>query len=348
MRIAVIGGGLFGCTAAIVASRAGHDVHLHDAKSDLMLGATAGTYSRLHRGYHYPRSPETGRESRGAERSFRAEYGDCVIDKGRQFYMVPAAGSHVTVDQYRDFLDNEGLPFSEEGGVFAVEEPRIDLARLQRTVRAKVCDAGVAVHLGSRITARNASKLRREHDLIVIAAYARGNHVGELFGGRETECKFQVVEKPVVRLPGQFRDTSIVVVDGPFGCVDPMDGTEYHVLGHVVHTIHASNTGRKADIPPHLEPLLDSRMTHTPHTRVKAVIDDLARYIPGIEAADHAGSIFTVRAVLAGQEASDARPTLVERVGEDVVKIFSGKLGTACAAANAALAMVGERTSCAA
>ena len=54
MRIAVIGGGLFGSTAAIYAARAGHDVHLFEAKPSLMLGATAGTYARLHRGYHYP------------------------------------------------------------------------------------------------------------------------------------------------------------------------------------------------------------------------------------------------------------------------------------------------------
>ena len=73
MKIAVVGGGLFGCTAAIYAARAGHEVHLLEAKRDLMRGATAGTFARGHRGYHYPRSPETGRESRRAEKSFRAE-----------------------------------------------------------------------------------------------------------------------------------------------------------------------------------------------------------------------------------------------------------------------------------
>ena len=52
MRIAVIGGGLFGSTAAIHLARAGHEVSLYDAKADLMCGATAATYARLHRGYH--------------------------------------------------------------------------------------------------------------------------------------------------------------------------------------------------------------------------------------------------------------------------------------------------------
>src|SRR3990167_4015800 len=112
-RIAVVCGGLFGSTAAIHAARAGHEVHLFEARPDLMLGATAGTYSRLHRGAHYPRDPATGRESRRAEKSFRAEYGACVIDGGRQLYVVPEQGSHVTVDEFRDFLDNEGLSFAE-------------------------------------------------------------------------------------------------------------------------------------------------------------------------------------------------------------------------------------------
>ena len=333
LRLAVIGGGLFGATAAILAARAGYDVHLFEAKPVLMSGATAATYSRLHRGYHYPRSPETGRESRSAEASFRAEYGSAVIDGGRQFYIVPP-GSKVSVDQYREFLDTETLPFSEDGGVFQVHEPRIHLASLQALVRQKVKDAGIRVHPGTEAHA----SLRYEFDQIIVACYAGMNRVLTELGFMPQAYKFQVVERPIALLPPSFRDTSMVVVDGPFGCIDPLDDTPLHVLGHVVHTIHAETTGPWPTIPAHLANLIDKGfVSDPPVTRFREVVDDLARYVPNLGDAQYVGSSFTLRAVLAHQERTDARPTLIDRLDPQTIRIFSGKLGTACRAAQQAV-----------
>ena len=345
MKVAVVGGGLFGSTAAIHAARAGHDVHLFEAKPGLMQGATAGTYSRLHRGAHYPRSPETGWECRQAEASFRAEYGAAVIDGGRQFYVVPPHGSHVTADQFREFLDYEGLPYAVRDGGFAVTEPRINLAGLQSLVRQKVSDASITVHLGTRAPAG----LRHRFDHVVVAAYAGLNETLVQLGCPVSAYRFQVVERPVVLLPDRFRETSIVVVDGPFGCVDPLDDTPLHVLGHVVHTIHASNTGIWPNVPDHLASLIDQGVIRNPPwSRFEKVVDDLACYIPGIEDAVHIGSSFVVRSVLAHQEVTDARPTLVQRIDRQVVKVFSGKLGTAVRAAEDVVAAIGGREAMAA
>jgi hypothetical protein len=330
MRVAIIGGGLFGSTAAIYAARAGHDVHLFEAKSQIMMGASIGTFGRLHRGAHYPRSAATGRESRRAEASFRAEYGPAVIDGGIQKYVVPAEGSLVSVEDYRHFLDTEGLSFSEDGGTFTVEEPRINLGLLQKLVRLKVDDAGVTLHLGCR---RVSHGYWSKFDRIIVATYARLNQVLADLGCEQQEYKFQVVEKPIVLLPEIFRDTSIVVIDGPFGCLDPLDDTLYHVLGHVRKSIHAENVGLRAEVPGHLANLLDMGSISTRHTQVKEIVEDLARYAPGVEEAKHIGSAFTVRAVLAHQEDSDRRPSIVTWHDERTCSIFSGKLGTAVATA---------------
>lgn len=338
MRVAVIGGGLFGSTAAIHAARAGHEVHLYEARRDLMCGATAGTYSRLHRGYHYPRSPETGRESRRAEASFRAEYGAAVIDAGEQFYLVPSQGSRIDGEAYRVFLEAEDLPFTEGRYIFSVSEPRIHLALLQDMIRQKVWEAGVQLHLG---TAAHAS-LRRHYDRIVVAAYAGLNQVlGEL-GCAQSEYKFQVVERPVVQLPDCFKDTSIVVIDGPFGCVDPLDDSPHHVVGHVTRTIHAENVGLAPIVPDYVKPLLETG-GRPAWSRFREVVEDLAKYIPGLSEAVHIRSSFVVRAVLAHQEATDARPTLVEKMDDQVIKVFSGKLGTAVRAAEDVLAIIEEK-----
>lgn len=349
MRIAVIGGGLFGCTAAVHLARAGHDVHLFEAKSELMCGATASTFARLHRGFHYPRSAETGQESRKAEASFRAEYGGTVIDGGRQSYFVAPLRSHVTVDQFRAFLEGEDLPFFQEGNRFDVVEPRIHLADLQSLVRRKVAEAGITLRLGNRIKRPSMAWMRVDFDQIVIASYARLNEMLGAMGCEKLECKFQVVEKPIMQLGPSFANMSVVVIDGPFGCIDPLDWTGYHVLGHVTKTIHSENTGWRADVPARIAPLLDrGAIANVPFSRFRDVAADLDRYLPGVADGRHIGSTFTVRAVLAHKEATDQRPTVTCRHDSQVISVFSGKLGTAVRAAEDVVAMVGNERSVAA
>jgi hypothetical protein len=339
MRIAVIGGGLFGSTAAVYAARAGHDVHLFEAKNGLMLGATSGTYARLHRGYHYPRDPATGRESRRAEASFRDEYGFAVVDGGQQFYIVPP-DSPVSGEQFRWFLDNEDLQFTEDRHVFKVREPRVNLSLLSALVRLKVIAANVKLHLGERAP----KGLRQEFDRIVVATYSGLNETLWELGHVPAEYRFQVVERPIVFLPERFRSTSMVVIDGPFGCLDPLDDTPLHMLGHVVHTVHSQNTGARPEIPAEFAASIDQGIISTPPvTNFRKVVDDLARYIPGVSEAVHIGSSFVVRAVLAHKEATDARPTIVTRHGDQVISVLSGKLGTACRAASEIVAIIEDK-----
>jgi hypothetical protein len=339
MRIAIIGGGLFGATAAIYAARAGHDVHLFEIKHDLMAGATACSFNRLHRGAHYPRDAETGRESRRAEKSFRAEYGAAVIDGGQQLYQVPGE-SLVHIDAFREFLDNEGLSFSEDYGTFEVSEPRICFSRLHQLVYQKLADAGVCVHLrqGASLS------MRSRFDKIIVAAYASLNEVLTELHCERQEYKYQLVERPLAELPGEFAGKSIVVIDGPFGCIDPLDNTGMHIIGHVVEANHVSNIGYRPLVPDYLAPLVNKGLIINPeYTKFSGIIEDLSQYIPGVRRAKHIGSSYTVRAVLAHQEQTDRRPTLVIQHDEQVISIFSGKMGTACKAAEEVVEMISAK-----
>ena len=329
MRINVIGGGLFGCTAAIKAARAGHDVHLYEIKSELMSGATASTFARLHRGAHYPRDAATGRESRAAEASFRDEYGSCVIDGGNQFYMVPIDEQNkVTADQFEAFLDREQFAFERRGQIFQVSEPRVNLAGLQALVRQKIAQSGVTVHLEERGWVGGSAT--------IIATYAGLND----YSGPQN-YKFQLVERPLVLLPEKFANTSIVVIDGPYGCLDPLDHTPLHILGHVTASIHCETVGLRPAIPHYLRDYVDAGLIRSPkYTYFNDIVSGLARYVPGVEKAQHIGSSYVIRAVLSGVSDTDKRPTIVTDYGANVFSIFSGKLGTACQAAEQVLRMI--------
>ena len=153
MRVAVCGGGLFGCTAAIHLARAGHEVHLYERTPALMQAASSVNQLRLHRGYHYPRSPETGRECRAGNASFFAEYRDAVITPerrkhGGQYYAIAKEGSRTSAWDYISFLERESLPYRKAEAPFVnkesvsllveVMESSLDLHLLKYVVVAKM------------------------------------------------------------------------------------------------------------------------------------------------------------------------------------------------------------------
>lgn len=321
MRVAVVGGGIFGSTAAIHLAREGHEVELFEAKSNVMRGASGSSYYRLHRGYHYPRSPITGKESRMAEAAFRYEFGQAVIDGGWQSYAIANEGSHVTGEQFADFMHASKLFFRRDVSipgcdwVFRVKEPRINEHVLTSLILDKL--AHIKVHTNTPAT----PDLRKRFDQIVVAAYAQENKVLEVLGIKGRDYKFQLVEKPIVRMPAEFANKSIVVLDGPFCCLDPYGATDCHVLGHVTQTIHSEKVGL------HPDPWVGAR------PRVNQVIEAMSEFIPGVTNATYVRSMFTTRAVLPYLESTDERPTLVDRLDGQVQRIFSGKIGTAVVAA---------------
>src|SRR3990167_11481689 len=181
MRVAVVGGGLFGSTAAIYLARAGHEVHLFERMPALMQAASSVNQLRLHRGYHYPRSPETGRECRAGNVSFFAEYRDAVITPerrkhGGESYAFAKEGSRTSAWEFISFLERESLPYRKSEAQFvnkesvellvSVLESSVDPAALRHAVVAKLISSGVLVHLGVQAY----SAMRDEFDRIIIAA----------------------------------------------------------------------------------------------------------------------------------------------------------------------------------
>ncbi len=82
------------------------------------------------------------------------------------------------------------------------------------------------------------------------------------------------------------------------------------------------------EIPENFEPLLDKGIIkNTPITNFKKFQDSASEFLPLLEKASHVGSMFTIRTVLPKIEKTDARPTLVKKISDNAVYIFSGKIG---------------------
>lgn len=347
IRVAVVGGGIFGVTAAVELASAGFSVELFERAADLLSGASGINQYRLHRGYHYPRSPETALSSRESEASFRRVYGPAMMDGYEHYYAIAAKGSLVTADDYVRFMDALGLEYRADwpevvrrGPVeacFRVRESLFGPDQLRALCRTRLRESGVRVHLRTEATLR----LLDPFDMRVIATYAALNELLSGLPGGFRSYQFEVCEKPVVRLPAPYARRSVVVMDGPFMCLDPLGTSGLHVMGNVVHAIHHTSVGEVPEVPPALRPLLNRGVVEAPAaSHFARFVESGSEFLAGLAPVQHVGSMFTVRTVLPLMDATDARPTIVQRVDDRTVALFSGKVGTCVLAAREVLRVV--------
>ena len=337
MKVSVIGGGIFGCTAAIYLARDGHSVTLYEQDGGLLYGASRVNQYRLHAGYHYPRSPETAIQSKFGLRSFTKEYESAIITGDDHYYLIPNEGSKVSVQEYRDFMDSVSLGYEQIAsvpwaandqisGIFKVNENSIDISELRRLVYEKLNRSGVKVLTSTQYE-------DQQTEVIVNATYSWINFV--LPVDQRIDYQFEVCAKPIVSLPVGLRRLSAVVIDGDFGCIDPCGRTDLHVVGHVDHAVLKRIVGH---FPPDL-PINDIRC----HRRIcKKMCSDIGKYIPEVGRFKYNRTMYIVRTVLPNRDRDDARPTYVTKHNDRLYSIFSGKIGTAVDASIELCQMLGQ------
>ena len=328
----VVGGGIFGTTAAVALAHDGYQVELHEELDDIMRAASDINQYRLHKGYHYPRSKETAQECLDGLKTFKRKYEDCVVNGNiEHYYAISSEDSFISPDEYTTFLDEMGLSYEKVESLpntdimIKADEELFDNWQLYESVREKLWSSGVEV-LKNKTTTKDDFK---GFDVVVVATYAKLNDLLD----NKREYQFEVCEKPVVRLPRKYEGKSIVIMDGPFMCLDPYG--DNHVLGNVVHAIHETNVGEKPIVSEELKPYLNKGVISKPKiTNIDKFIETGKRFFKDFEKLRHIGSMYTIRTVLKNREQDDARPTLVNHEGNNVYSLFSGKIDTCVDAAN--------------
>lgn len=340
MKIAVIGGGIFGITTAFTLGKE-YDVELFEKNNDLLKAASGSNQYRVHRGYHYPRSMETVLEIMKSENSFQKIFSQATVNHYEHYYCIAKKNSLTSVTQFVDFCTKNGLEI-KESVLDCVQKDSIDLCvrvkesvydpkKLKKLSLDKLKERNVKVHLNTEVT----DKIFEEFDMVVICTYANLNILLDKFPELQQEYQFELCEKPVVKLPSSFQNKSVVIMDGPFMCIDPLANTELHLLCNVTHEIHQTNIGKFPEVNEEYLHLLDNGIMKNPsHTNYAKFIKSSLEFFPEIKNAQHIGSMFTVRAVPPRVEDTDERPTLVKKINEKIITVFSGKITTCVEAAN--------------
>ena len=339
MRIAIVGGGIFGITASIILAK-NHQVELFEKNNELLQSASGSNQYRIHRGYHYPRSPDTVKDIIESENSFKEVFSDAMLTNFEHYYCIAKENSLTSAKQFLDFCNKFQLEYTPSQLQFMnkdsielcirVKESVYDPEKLRQVCWKKLKDQNVKIHLSNKVS----DDLFEKFDRVVICAYTGINQLLKQYPTQQNEYQFELCEKPVVKLPESFKNKSVVIMDGPFMCIDPLGNTGLHLLCNVVHEIHQTNIGKYPSINKKFVDLIDKGIVKNPsQTNFPKFIESTIDFIPEITKAKHVGSMFTYRAVPPRVEETDARPTIVKEINNKIITIFSGKITTCVEAA---------------
>ena len=341
----VVGGGIFGTTAAVGLKNSGYNVRLTEKLDDVMKGASDINQYRIHKGFHYPRSNETAESCLEGTKTFERKYDRSIMNGNIQhLYCIASEDSLVTPSEYLKFLDYHKLKYTKVDPLpntdltVEVNEKLFNNNTLRELVKDKLYGNGIDLELNSEADWVDF----KNYDLVVLATYANINQ----YLRKKQDYQFELCEKPVVKLPEEYSNKSIVVMDGPFMCLDPYGDTGYHVLGNVVHAIHETNIGPKPIVKSRtLRKYLNDGVIKNPKvTNIEKFIETGMKFFEDFDKLEHIGSMYTFRTVLRDREHDDARPTLVrkEKSPYNIYSLFSGKITTCVDATNELIKLVNQ------
>lgn len=332
--VGVVGGGIFGVTAAWELAAAGFAVTLYEKRGNILSGTTSHNFFRVHRGYHYPRDEPTALAARAGFDSFAQVFSGAFTSQVPHHYAIAEADSLTNVEQFQRHCRQVGLRASRKdmpelvadsvAACFEVDEAYYEATLLRKVAWERLRSTGVQVKLASNQTG---VEIARANDFIVVAAYASQNEILLHLGCPPIPLQYELCEVPVVHTP-DLEQLSLVVLDGPFVSIAPF-GTNCHALYDVVHSVHARSVGLTSpgfrEYPRGLvkAPALPLRLSRFPET-----LATTRQFIAQLGSAVHIGSHFAERVVIPGLEGTDARPSMVQWASPRVISILSGKVTT--------------------
>jgi glycine/D-amino acid oxidase-like deaminating enzyme len=365
-HVAVIGGGVFGCSVAVELANAGHQVTLFEQAPQLMRGASRNNHNRLHLGYHYPRSISTAEQCIVGYRQYRARFPESVYTDFEKVYCIAEQGSRTSSEQYLAFCDRLKLPYavidpkrrsaaiSDCSLAIACREGVYDHGALASALASELCRKPLTqVHCETRVNAivRDGQGFRLQcssglkspkFDFVVNASYADINRLTAPLGHIVSDYQFSYTLIPVIAL--DIPPQGITVMDGPFMSLLPQGRSGNFLLYHVRHSVIDQKVGTTLD-PAWLS------VSHNPFARLDKtkhfarMIAECAAFVPALRGAKLVDFLHGPRAVLAHRNRDDARPSYLHDYADGYFTIFSGKVDHSLQIAEQLTAAVEARAS---
>ncbi len=341
-RVAIIGGGVFGTSAAAELSEF-CEVTIFEKNKDIMEEGAYVNCFRHHAGYHYPRSSETVVEIQNTKKDFESVYEKAIIRSYPTYYGIARHGSHFSAKDFLAFCEKHNLSYAKSGLsshlltksemelCIQVDEPGYHYETLKKIVKARlakkksislICDATVQKlvlnkdNTKSVLYIKNKKKVEKKFDFVINATYANLNLATTSALFEKSPIRIDLTEVLVIKLP--IDPVSITVIDGPFATLIPTGNKHEFTLYHVTESI--------LDRYVPADGLIKKRKVIV--SNQEAIVRESMKYFPILKEAVIVESRIVHRAVQANREHDDSRVVDLIDHGFGCWSVLSGKILT--------------------
>ena len=360
----IIGGGIFGCYAALYLARKGCRVVIIEKEKELFKKASIVNQARLHSGYHYPRSVATAIMSDDNKQRFTEEHRPFIHFEFEKYYAIDKYGSFTDAAQFERFskfinikcervYNHPLFNYERLEALYSTIEYTFDPILIGEFYKKKIREeANIEVLFFHKI--KKVEKGGGEWQVLledlengelktinataaINATYSGSNAVNRQFGLADIQLMHEISEIAFITSP-QLKDIGLTVMDGQFGSIMPYGKSGLLSMSSVAYTHHKVSY----DNVPHFDCMKvakDCRPEFTsicnfceakPRSNYRKMTGQMGRYFSDKVQLDYFTSYFTIKSKLKANFIDDGRPTEISQLHEDpgFYCIFAGKINS--------------------
>jgi len=243
MKIAIIGGGIFGTNIALALSKLEFvkEITIFEKNKNILLEASVNNQHRYHLGYHYPRSPQTIEQILFTNELYNEYYKDSIFDINNNIYFVSKYESLIDTDTFSSVFKNHDVKqveltkyksfvnINNLESAFLVKEKGINTNLLSKLIKHSL-EKNTKIKISYNTEVTDICKLKKEFNIVVNASYYNNNLTDN------SDLKYEVCLLPVLNKPFKDNDIAFTVVDGKFPSIYPTQDSNIYTLSHVSNT----------------------------------------------------------------------------------------------------------------
>lgn len=354
----IFGAGIFGLYAAYLLSKKRVKILVLEYDKGSFLRASSINQSRLHNGYHYPRSFDTASSVANSYKRFLTEFSFAINNSFKSVYAISKDGSKVSSNEFIGFCKSIKIPlfgvdrskYFKKNRIeiaFEVQESVFDYNKIKNYFLKKL-SLCKNVEIFYNIRLESIAKGDREYIItlngrrkirspfIINATYACVNQLINKFSFETFKIKYELCEIALCNVSSNIGNIGVTVMDGLFFSLMPFGEGKYHSLASVSHTPHLVSY----DTMPNFECQKKSKSCSSIQLdncnlcpfkpkSVWSMMHNLAKqYLKENMKMNYRKSLFAIKPILLASEIDDSRPNIIKVHSKNpyFLSILSGKM----------------------
>lgn len=338
----IIGAGFFGLSIAqhLRKKYPNAKILVLEMENEIMSRASYWNQSRVHNGYHYPRSLSTAIRSKENYDKFYYDWDDCILNNINSIYCISEKNSKTNSSKYEKFLSeidesnkNEIIKYSKLfkirniSAIYEAKEAVFDSIKIRKKFIELFDKKNIQIKKNQRVlridhNEENLSVFTNSYeyrsDYIFNCSYAgiyqfeKNNNFKELF-------RHELAEIALVNPPKKFLQYGITVMDGPFFSLLPFPSEKVHSISHVRYTPHFEwNASAKVSA-------YDVVKKNNIKSNFNMMIRDSKKFFPELEDTEYVNSFYEIKTILRNNDFSDSREIVISE-GNKMTSFLGSKI----------------------